>query len=679
MSKLKKDLKKTNESHFWKKSWTYLAGIIFITILIYSNSIKNDFIYQLDDDGYITNCSAIKAINSENIQAIFTNAYVGLYLPLTMLTYMVEYHFFGLNPAAYHTTNLLLHLINVLLVFLLIYKIKPNPLIAGIVTLFFAIHPMHVESVSWLSERKDLLFSMFYLLGLNTYIFFARNQQSKYYLLTILAFILALFSKTLAISFPFFLILMDWYYGRKYASIKVLAEKIPFFALSLTFGLIAIYFGKTLNSQDTITPYFSWFNRIFLVSDAILFYLYQMVAPINLAVYHYYPKTVGGALPLRFYISGAVLLLVVIAMLWLLFFKIKKNRKDIILGLIFFVIPTSVILHIVPLGRAYTGERYTYLSYIGLFFLFAIFAEMVFDNKSNIYDKIKPWFAGFLVIVALAFSFLTWQRNNDWKDSMTMFTDLIEKYPDHGHPYLCRGITKFQFGDNKGALEDYNQSIKFDSLDAKVFSNRASVRGIFGDYKGALDDCNKALKIEPEYINALSNRAAARLYLNDLTGAFDDFTACIRLDSSNLTYYRNRIMVSEKLGKSQQLLADYKKLILSEPANAANFAGRGVIYYKDGNYNLAINDFSKALQLKPSLNGVFFNRGNAYFSKGQFELAISDFSKVIEYEKNNASAYFNRGICYLKLNQKENACNDFNLALSYGKEDALKLINQHCK
>lgn len=672
-------MKKTDQKASWKKNWIYLAGILLLTIIIYSNSIKNDFVYQLDDDAYITNCNDIKALSAANFYAVFTSAYAGLYLPLTMMTYMTEYYFFGLNPSAYHTTNLLLHLINILLVFLLIYKIKANPSIAALVTLFFAIHPLHVESVSWLSERKDLLFSMFYLLGLNTYIFFARDKQPKYYFLTLLAFILALFSKTLAISFPFFLILMDWYYGRKYASIKVLAEKIPFFALSVTFGLVAIYFGKTLNSQDTITPYFSWFNRIFLVSDAILFYLYKLVAPINLAVYHYYPKTVGGLLPLRFYISGVVLLLVVIAMLWLVFFKMKNIRKDLILGLVFFIIPTSVILHIVPLGRAYTAERYTYLSYIGLFFLFAIFTDTVFNNKSTIYDKIKPWFAGFLVIVVFAFSLLTWQRNNDWKDSMTMFTDLIEKYPDRGHPYLVRGITKYQFGDNKGALEDYNLSIRYDSTDAKVYSNRASVRGILGDYKGALDDCNKSLAIEPEYINAINNRAVARLYLNDLKGAFEDYTTSIRLEPINPNSYRNRNVISEKLGNTAQMLADFEKLIQLEPANATNYAGRGNVYYKTRNFDQAINDFSMALQINPKLGSAYFSRGNSYFSMQQFELAASDFTKTIEYEQDDAPAYYNRGIVYLKLNQIENACNDWKKALDSGKDEALALINQYCR
>jgi len=656
----------------------YLAGILLLTILIYSNSLKNDFIYQLDDDVYITNCNDIKAFSSANFDAIFSTAYAGLYLPLTMLTYMIEYHFFGLDPAAYHTTNLLLHLINIMLVFMLIYKIKPKPLVAGFVALFFAIHPMHVEAVSWLSERKDLLFSLFYLIGLNTYVLYARKKQSKYFLITLVVFILSLLSKPLAISFPLFLVMIDWYLGRKF-NLRVISEKVPFFVLSLVFGLTAIHFAKTLNPQDDITPVVSWFNRFFIVSDAILFYLYKVVAPFNLSVYHYYPKTVNGLIPAGFYFSAVLLLAIALLILWLLVYKLKNSRKDIIFGLAFFVIPTAFVLQLVPVGRAYAAERYTYLSYIGIFFIIAFFADQFLNNKSSLSVKMKPWLTVIFVMVTIVFSYLTWDRNKDWKDSLTMFTDLIEKNPEHGHPYLARGITKFQFGDNKGALEDYNLSIKYDSTDSKAYSNRASVRGIFGDYQGALEDCNKSLQIEPGYVNALNNRAAAKLYLNDLTGAFEDYSTAIRLDSLNPKSYKNRIAVSERLEKTSQLLADFSKLLQFEPSNPANYAGRGNVYYKTKNFELAIEDFTKALKLNPSLYNVYFDRGNSYFNTGNFDLAVKDFTMVIEKEKEKAPAYFNRGICYLKLNQIENACSDWEQAMNCGNPDAINQINRYCK
>jgi tetratricopeptide (TPR) repeat protein len=678
MSRLKKDLNKSNGSNFAKNKWIYLAGILFLTILIYSNSIKNDFIYQLDDDVYITNCNDIKAFSSANFDAIFSTAYAGLYLPLTMLTYMIEFHFFGLNPTAYHTVNLLLHLINIVLVFLLIFKIKPKPLIAGFVALFFAIHPMHAEAVSWLSERKDLLFSMFYLIGLNTYVLYAREKQPKFFLITLVVFILSLLSKPLAISFPLFLVMIDWYFGRKF-TLSVVTEKVPFFALSLFFGLTAIYFAKTLNPQDSITPVFSLFNRIFIVSDAILFYLYKVFAPLNLSVYHYYPKTVNGLIPAGFYFSAVLLLAIALFVLWLLVYKLKNSRRDIIFGLAFFVIPTAFVLQLVPVGRAYAAERYTYLSYIGIFFIVAFFADQFLSNKSAFSAKIKPWLTGLFILVTIVFSTLTWERNKDWKDSLTMFTDLIEKNPEHGHPYLARGITKFQFGDNKGALEDYNLCIKYDSTDSKAYSNRASVRGIFQDYQGALDDCNKALQIEPGYINALNNRAAAKLYLNDLNGAYEDYSAAIRIDSLNTKSYRNRIAISEKLGNNKNLLADFTKLLQFEPSNPANYANRGNVYYKTKNFELAIEDFTNALQLNASLYAVYFDRGNAYFNIANYDLAVKDFTKVIDNEKNKAPAYFNRGICYLKLNQIENACSDWTQAMNLGNQDAINQINRYCK
>jgi len=677
MSRLKQNIKPSGEGKFTKGSWIYLAGILILTILIFSNSVKNNFIYQLDDDVYITSCNDIKAFTADNIHAIFTTAYAGLYLPLTMLTYMIEYHFFGLNPKAYHMVNLLLHLINIVLVFLLIYKLKPKPLVAGVVAIFFAIHPMHVEAVSWLSERKDLLFSMFYLLGLNTYVVFARKRQWKHYVITLLLFIFSLLSKPLAISFPLFLVLIDWYHERKF-TLRVISEKVPFFALSLIFGLIGIYFGKTLNPQDLITPEFDWFYRVFIVSNAILFYLFKLIAPFGLSVYHYYPKIINGNLPFEFYISAPLILLIISGVAWFLVYKANGLRKDIIMGLAFFIIPTAFVLQLVPIGRAYAAERYTYLSYIGLFFILSLFVDRIL-NGTNINKNLKRLSGGLLIAVILGFSYLTYQRNKDWMDSLTMFTDLIDKNPVRGHPYLCRGITKYQFGDNIGALEDYNLSIKYDTNDAKAYSNRSSVRGILKDYNGALEDCNKALIIQPGYINALNNRATAKLFLNDLQGAFEDYTASVRLDSLNPKSYRNRIGISEKLGNMDAMLSDYAMLIKLEPSSAANLAGRGEIYYKNGNFDLAISDLSKALQLNPSLYGAFFARGNAYFGIGKYELAVSDFSKLIQHSPNDAPAYYNRGICYLKLNEMENACHDWEQARKNGNPDAIQKINRYCK
>ncbi|MCF8365923.1 MAG: tetratricopeptide repeat protein [Bacteroidales bacterium] len=674
MKKQKKQIKKETLKKT-KTGWFYLAGILVLTVIVYSNSINNNFIYQFDDDLYITNNPDIKSLTTESIGKVFTNSYVGLYLPMTMLSYMVEYSLFELNPAPYHVTNLILHLACIILAFFLIYKIKPNIYIASVVAFVFALHPLHVESVSWISERKDVLYAVFYLAGLITYLNFTIKRSLKNYFLTLLLFILSLLSKTVAVSFPLILLAFDWYKGRKLLSKAVILEKIPFFALSLVFGLLAIHFTSIAN--DTSTPDIAWIHRPFIVSSAILIYLYKFIAPFNLMNYYYYPDTSSGTLPTDFYVSTVILLLVVAGVIWWVA-KSKNNRKDIILGLAFFAIPTFFILQIIPAGRAFAAERYTYLSYIGLAYIFGIATVNFLQDKSKNNIPLRSTLIGIIAFFAIGFSYFTWDRNKDWKDTFTLFNDLIAKNPEHGHPYLVRGITHVQFGNRQQALADYNTSIGFDPDNPKTLANRASVKGMLGDYNGALQDANRALEIDPKYENALSNRATAHLFREEFDEALADYDKLLAFDSTKVEVIKKRITVFEKMNQNDKALNDYLKLTRLEPSNYLNFAKAGEIYYHLDQNTEAIAYISQSLQMKPTFYQPLFIRGNAYFKIGEYQKSLNDFSPYAD-NSNDPNAFYNMGMCFKMLNRVDEACKAWEKALSLGHQDAVKRIAESCK
>lgn len=651
-----------------------MAGILLLTIIVYSNSIQNDFIYQFDDDLYVTNNPDIHAITGENLKNIFTKSYVGLYLPLTMFVYMIEYQIFGLNPAPYHLVNLLIHLVNTLLVFLLIYRIKPHTYIASVVAFVFAVHPMHVESVSWISELKDVLFTMFYLAGLLTYLHYIQNNRSKDIWLTAGFFILSLLSKTLAVSFPLFLVLFDWYYGRL-KNRKVLFEKAPFFALSLIMGLTGIYFTQVAGASDTSTPDIPWIHRPFIVGDAVLMYLYKFIAPVKLAIYHYYPDISKGVLPARFYVSTGILLAVIlIAINWVV--RAGEKKRDLIFGLMFFVVPTLFVLQLVPAGRAYAAERYTYLSYCGLAYIFSVFTFPIFSKQ-------RKSFAGktlltVLFFFAAGFSVLTYQRNKHWSDSITLFTDLIGKKPDFGHPYLIRGITYVQLGKPELALADYNKSLQLDPDNPKTLANRSSARGMTGDYEGALKDATKALKMLPNDQNALVNRANARIFLKDFEGARADCSALIAIDSTNPDYYQKRIIALNELNDHEALLKDYLVLSALEPEKHLHPAMAGEVAYLMGEYEKAIELLTEAMKLKPGYYQPLFLRGNAWYNLGEYRKALADYTRYAEIT-DNSMAYFNIGQCHLQLQEIPKACAAWQKAFELGHKDAQNQINNYCR
>ncbi|NCA85762.1 MAG: tetratricopeptide repeat protein [Clostridia bacterium] len=657
------------------RNWLWLALILLLTVLVYANAVDNDFIYQFDDDLYVTDNPDIKALTADNLYRMFTTSYVGLYLPLTMLTYAVEYHFFGLDATAYHLTNLLLHLINVWLVFLLIIKIKPNTYVAALVALVFALHPMHVESVAWISERKDVLYLLFYLAAAIFYLKYIRKNSAGNYLITLGFFVLSLLSKTIAVSLPLLLLALDWYFGRSLASRRVWIEKIPFFALSAAIGLLGIWF--TSSAADTTTPDISWLHRPFIGADAVLMYLWKFLVPIQLKIYHYYPPTASGVLPLRFYVSAAILLSLLVAVI-LLIKKSGNLKRDLILGLAIFVVPTLFVLQIIPAGRAYAADRYTYFSYVGLAYMLAVSSWQIISTQKV---SLRKWRTPLIIVMALwlmALGAITQQRNTDWSDSITLFTDLIQKDPDHGHPYLIRGITWYQQGKMELALTDYNQSILRDTTDAKAFANRASVRGIKGDYAGALRDANRALRIEPGYASAINNRATANFYLENYKQAVADYDALIAMDSSDAGNYRKKMMVLEKMADTAALIDSYQHLMRLEPDNYFNSAKAGELYYYQNKLETAIGYFDEALRRDASQHVLLMLRANALFGVQRFEEALKDYARYAEIT-GDANAWYNAGQCCLKLERIEAACEYWRKASEKNFAPALNRIKEFCR
>ena len=366
--------------------------IVSFTSIIYFKSLFNDLLFW-DDNIYVINNKDITNLSFNSLKTIFSGFYAYCYLPLTMLTYSLEYHFFGLNPFIYHLDNLVLHLFNIILVFIFIYKLSLGSelreintrqyaiSLAFIVALLFAIHPMHVESVAWISERKDLLYSFFFLSSLIFYIKYISQIKSSiiHYPLSIILFFLSCLSKPTAVTLPFVLILIDYFFNRfsLKSKVKLFKEKIPFFILSLLFLIIAFYSQKheiVVNSADD--SYFNLFHRIFLFSFALTFYLYKVIAPFHLSVIHSF---LGNAkhFPSLYYISSLILLIIP-----LIIFISGKSRKLLIFGFLFFFTTIALSLQIIPFRFAIVCERYTYIPYIGLFFIIACIFQSILKNHT---------------------------------------------------------------------------------------------------------------------------------------------------------------------------------------------------------------------------------------------------------------------------------------------------------
>ena len=472
-------------------------------------------------------------------------------------------------------------------------RIEPSIIVA----LFFAIHPMHVESVAWISERKDVLYSFFYIGSLIAYInYLKKSKKTKYLLYSLSLFIFSLLSKSMAVTLPLVLILIDYYYKRKFKN-KVIVEKIPFFVLSILFGIIAILSQKASGATD-ISPLFSLLDKVFIAGYAIMFYIVKMFVPFKLSALHYYPIKVNGVLPVEYYIAFVVIMLVI-----LLVYRMNKSnnfRKVLIFGMLFFLITIFLVLQIIPIGNVITAERYTYIPYIGLFFIIGQSYCYLVDSK-NFGKKMKPFLVILLIGYTVFFSITTFNRNKVWKNGIVLFSDVIENYPFICHAYWARGIAKYNNNDFKGSIDDYDKSIELNHSYLKAYNNRGGVKFILQDYKGAIKDFNKVIKLRPDYSAAYYNRGLAEFGLLRYNEAMKGFDKSIKLKPDYSEAYYNRGLVQGIFKNDSKAVADFNKAIKLNPDYTDAYFNRGIARYNLHNVNGACNDWRKSVLLGDTL------------------------------------------------------------------------------
>jgi protein O-mannosyl-transferase len=541
-------------------NYLILSGIIILTLIIYSGTFKNDFTTMWDDDKQVVNNEDIRDLSTDNIRKIFTNYYEGMYQPLATLSFALEYKFHNLNPKPYHTDNLILHLLNVILVFFFIYALTNKWNISAIVALFFGIHPMNVETVAWISARSNSMCTLFFLGGLITYIYYIKSQEytvhrPQYLVYTYILFILSLFSKSAAVCFPLVLILIDYYMNSskfKVQSIKYWVNKLLFFVAAIIFGIVSVYSRKSIGSIMDFTLSFTIFDRIFLVFYSTSFYIVKLFLPAGLCAWHFYPVKSGGLLPTEYYLSAAFLIVIMISVI---FVKSRQLRKDIIFGILFYLATILLVLQIIPYQKEITSERYAYITYIGL-----IFAAGSICLKIAEEHKLKTYiFATVMIIAVLIFSNVAYERCKVWADNLSLFNDMVEKYPGSFEVYNNRGLVKNDLGDKQGALDDYNKAIEINENFADAFNNRGQLRGALGNKYGALDDYNKVILLKPNNAKAFNNRGIVEYNLDNKHGALKDFERAISLDPRYAYAFHNRGNVKYFLGDKEGACSDWRK------------------------------------------------------------------------------------------------------------------------
>lgn len=587
-----------------KNDFLWIAAILTATLIFYFPTFWNKLV-DWDDNIYILNNPYIFSLGIGNIKNIFSSFFNANYHPLTMLSYAIEYAIAGESPFLYHTSNVFLHLLNTTLVYVFVRKLflmldqtdlkKPNLVIPVISTFLFGLHPLHVESVSWVSERKDVLYTFFFLLAMIKYLRYLSTQRSIYYTSTIFLFLLSLLSKGMAVSFSLTIVAIDFVLKRDLLSRKVIVEKIPFFVLSVFFGIIAILAQK---SGYAITEKFHFWDKISFASYALVQYVSKLLAPFELSHFYPYPRQIDGQIPL-FYYYNIILLLGSAVVLYL----IRKSRI-LIFGLLFFILNIVLVLRLIPLGDTIMADRYTYLSSIGIFMMIAF----SFNSFINSYPQYRKLILSVFVVYASFLGYKTYERTLAWRDSFSLWDDAAKKYPDNPIVVLNRGIAIEKNGNPDQALIEYRRSEKLDPNLDMPHTNIGNIKLFKGDKVGAIEEFSKAISMNSNNLDAIYNRGRVLIDLGDFSKAIIDFDRAVKIDPNFSGAYHNR----------------------------------GVAKYYLKNYTDAIADFNSAIRLNPKSGKAYFMLGICFLDLSKKESACANFQKAYSLNVEKAGVYLEK-------------------------------------
>lgn len=533
-----------------KPEYFFLAAIVGLTMLAYSGSLKNGFL-AWDDLDFVVNNVYIQHLSFENLGRFFTSAQNYMYTPLMQVSFAIDYLMGGANPAMFHFTNLFLHVCNVVLVFYFVRLLTGRKDLSLFTALFFAISPMNVDTVAWISTRGNLLFTMFYLLSLMGHLVYTKTRQMKYLVGSLVAFVFSCFSKSMAVTLPVVLLILDYYFTRK-ITLKNVWQKIPFFVFAIVFGLVSMYFRS--DAEAAVLPaHYTIFDRIFMFTWSVMVFLLKLIVPYNLSAIGDYPLKMNGFLPIIYYFSPFMLAAIIF-----LIYRFFKNNLIIFIALAFFLV--SLSLNLLPLLEdSYLANRYAYLPSIGLGLAIAFLITEY--TKTSFYLKSRTIMLSVGVIIVITFSFLTWQRTQVWESTLTVFDDIIKKNPNNIFAHNSRGIAKYEIQDFTGSIADYSKAIEINPAYHAAYFNRAISFYETSQIESSLNDYNKAIELNPNFAKAFNGKALLYMEnLNDLPQAVNDFTKAITLNPEFAQAYYNRGIAYAKMNDFEKACPDWKKV-----------------------------------------------------------------------------------------------------------------------
>jgi len=624
--------------------WTVPGVCLFlvaITFVVFGQTLRHEFVNYDDDVDIYENPEVVRGLTFKGIVWAFTHVYAANWHPLTWISHMLDCQLYGLSPGGHHLTNILLHTATAILLFLVLRRMTGAVWRSAFVAAVFAIHPLRVESVAWVAERKDVLSGVFFMLTIGAYVRYVRHPWSPArYGLVMLLFALGLMCKPMLVTLPFVLLLLDyWPLGRvtgdkwqvtgekKGNPSTLLLEKLPLFGLAVASGVV------TLFAQTDTIKLFDQISLPLRVDNALVSYvayLGQMFWPSGLAVL--YPFTAGN-----FGVSRVVLSLVLLAGISAGVFILRRRRPYFLTGWLWYLIMLVPVIGIVQVGSQVRADRYTYLPQIGLYLLLTWAAvELCAGWRHR-----RVVLGGCAMVILVALIFCARVQTSYWQNSESLWTHTLACTSDNAIVHNNFGNVLFKKGSVDEAIVHYQKALQIEPDYAKAHLNLGNVLLQEGSVDEAITHYQKVLQINPDYVEAHYNLGNALIKKGSVDEAITHFQKALQIKPDYAEAHNNLGNALFKKGSVDEATVHYQKALQITPDCAEAHINLGNILLQKGDVDEAIGHYQKALQITPDCAEAHINLGNALIKKGSMDEAITHFQKALQINPDNTEAQNN--------------------------------------
>ncbi len=707
----------------------FFFGAVLLILIAFGGAMKNDFIKGWDDGAYLMDNKDVSEFGLDKVFHIFSSYEQGNYHPLTETSFGLERAIFGYNSTPFHIDNLILHILNTLLVFFFLVMLTKNKTISFIVMFLFAVNTTHVESVVWISERKDVLYTFFFLLSLIFYLKFKKYPAvKKFYHWSLGLYVLSCLSKGMAVPLAGVIVLIDIFQKRKFTK-ELIREKIPYFVIALVFAVVAFMAqGKAVQLD---VPYTA-LDRLRIVSYSFFLYFQKLITPLHLSGFYPYPPKPDNNLEPIFWMYPPLVFLVAVITLW----SLKKTRV-VFFCLAFFITTIITVLQIIPVGGAMIADRYAYVPSIGFSLLIAYGINYLIEyfKKKRLASLQYPLFAGLAFYIGWL-AYLTIDYSKWWDGSIKFYSSVLNQYPtcvimlnnrgdflmkerdallserdtllkqnlkeeaelkriaadssmakairdlelssslnpNDYKPLVNLGVAMHKKEKYRAAITVFNKAIKLNDTTFDGHNNRAACYAMLGIGDSAEADWKKALQIKPEEKTARANYELFLKKKQEGTVDVRDLSFKISQHPDDPALYYQRAQELMKRSSFDSALSDLEQAIRLKKDYTDAMYSKASIYSAKNLNQQAIDEYSKLLAIDSKYVSAYMNRGIEYGRTGKLDRSLEDLKKVVTLDPNNKDGFYNLGITYHVLGKHPEACAAIKRAADLGNEMAQKAV-----